>query len=215
MIRPLLAALACLGLGACATGGLEDAPEPIGDFELGFLVPIVSPNLTQGPLSREATPEEWKAATEAAFRERFAPFSGGTFYHLGVTVEGYVLAQPGIPVVLAPKSVLIFSVIVIEDATQQTLTAEPEQFTVLEDFSATSILGSGLVLSKEEQLAALAENAAAQTERWLREQPWFLDPSPAAPEVGDAPADAPPADTAAADPPPAEAPAMPEALLGQ
>ncbi|MEL6916081.1 MAG: hypothetical protein AAFP13_16425 [Pseudomonadota bacterium] len=178
MLRRLAPALACLALAACATTGPGTAPEPIGDFELGFLVPVASPNLTQGPLSRTATPEEWKAAVDAAFARHFSAFEGGTFYHLGVIVEGYVLAQPGIPVVLSPKSVLIFSVTVIEDATQTTLTAEPEQFTVLEDFSATSIVGSGLVLSKEEQLAALAENASARVETWLRTQPWFFDAPP-------------------------------------
>ena len=74
-------------------------------------------NLTKGPVSRDATPEEWKEAVRAAFEPRFKRYDGGKFYHLGVIVEGYVLAQPGIPVVLAPKSALIFSVTVIEDAT--------------------------------------------------------------------------------------------------
>ncbi|MEM1374594.1 MAG: hypothetical protein AAGF78_09470 [Pseudomonadota bacterium] len=174
MHRFCLLLVLALGLSACAETSLEERPDPIGDFQLGFLVPNASPNLTKGPVSRDATPEEWKAALEAAFQPRFARYEGGTFYHLGVIAEGYVLAQPGIPVVLAPKSALIFSVIVIEDSTQTTLTAEPQQFTVLEDFSATSIVGSGLVLSKEEQMANLADNAAQTVERWMRQQPWFF-----------------------------------------
>lgn len=175
MHRVLLLLALALGLAACAETSLDDRPEPIGDFRLGFLVPNASANLTKGPLSRDATPEEWNAALETAFRPRFARYEGSSFYHLGVIAEGYVLAQPGIPVVLAPKSALIFSVVVIEDSTQTTLTAEPEQFTVLEDFSATSVVGSGLVLSKEEQMANLADNAAQTVERWMREQPWFFD----------------------------------------
>ncbi|MEM9351036.1 MAG: hypothetical protein AAGA47_12310 [Pseudomonadota bacterium] len=175
MLRLVPLLTAALTLAACATTSLEEAPEPIGDFELGFLVPVASPNLTKGPVSRDATGEEWVAAMEAAFRPRLDRYDGGKFYHLGVIVEGYVLAQPGIPVVLSPKSALIFSVTVIEDSTEETLTAEPEQFTVLEDIDATSIVGSGLINTKEDQLAALAENAAIRVERWLREQPWFYD----------------------------------------
>lgn len=175
MHRILLLLALALGLAACAEAPLEERPEPIGDFQLGFLVPNASQNLTKGPVSRDATPEEWKAALETAFQPRFARYDGGSFYHLGVIAEGYVLAQPGIPVVLAPKSALIFSVIVIEDSTQKTLTAEPEQFTVLEDLSATSIVGSGLVLSKDAQMANLADNAAQTVERWMRKQPWFFD----------------------------------------
>lgn len=189
-MRRLLAALALLALTACAAAPeIEEAPEPIGDFKLGFLVPVASENLTRGPLSREATPEEWKAAAEAAFRPRFERYEGSTFYHLGVIIEGYVLAQPGIPVVAAPKSVLIFSVTLIEDATGTTLLEEPEQFTVIETLNAGSVLGSGFVQSREEQMANLSENAAKRVETWMREQPWFFDPSPVPP--------APPAEDAA------------------
>lgn len=180
MYRIFLMAALALGLAACSGPELEERPDPIGDFRLGFLVPVASANLTKGPVSREATPEEWKAAVEAAFKPRFARYEGSKFYHLGVIVEGYVLAQPGVPVVLAPKSALIFSVTVIDDATEETLTTEPEQFTVLEDFSAVSVVGSGLVLSKEQQMANLAENAAERVERWLRDQPWFYDEEPPA-----------------------------------
>ncbi|MCH2076163.1 MAG: hypothetical protein MK180_04635 [Rhodobacteraceae bacterium] len=183
MYRIALMFALALGLAACSETSLDERPDPIGDFRLGFLVPVTSENLTKGPVSREATPEEWKAAMETAFRPRFERYEGSSFYHLGVIVEGYVLAQPGVPVVLAPKSALIFSVTVIEDATQMQLTAEPKQFTVLEDFSATSIVGSGLVLSKEQQMANLADNAAVRVENWLRDQPWFYD------EAGEAAAD--------------------------
>lgn len=178
MYRITLMLALALGLAACSEPTLDERPEPIGDFRLGFLVPVASENLTKGPVSRDATPEEWKAAMETAFRPRFERYAGDNFYHLGVIVEGYVLAQPGVPVILAPKSALIFSVTVIEDSTQTQLTSEAKQFTVLEDFSATSVVGSGLVLSKEQQMANLADNAAARVEDWLREQPWFYDTAP-------------------------------------
>lgn len=166
---------AFLALAGCAAGDLEETPKPMGDFQLGFVVPITSPNLTKGPVSREATPEEWKDAMKQAFDARFSRFEGDAFYHLGVIVEGYVLAQPGIPLVLSPKSALIFSITVIEDATQETLTPEPHQITVVESIGAGTLLGSGLVMSREEQLEELARNAAVATERWLRQQPWFYE----------------------------------------
>ena len=179
MHRLILLIAMLAGLSACGTPSLDEAPEPIGDFRLGFVVPTVSPNLTKGPVSREATPEEWKEAARAAFEPRFKRYEGNSFYHLGVIIEGYVLAQPGIPVVLSPKSALIFSVTVIEDATQTVLTEEPHQITVLESLSAATVVGSGLVKSKEEQMKNLSENASVQVEKWLRDQPWFYDAAPA------------------------------------
>lgn len=184
---PRLALAFCLiFLAACARPTLEEAPEPIGDFRLGFLVPVASPNLTKGPASREATAEEWDAAMEAAFRPRLERYEGGKFYHLGVITEGYVLAQPGIPIVLSPKSALIFSITVIDDATETRLTEEPVQFTVVESFNAASVFGSGYVMSREAQMKNLAENAAVQAEEWLREQPWFTAVEPA-PEDAETP----------------------------
>ena len=160
-------------LSACATGELDTNPEPIGDFRLGFFVPSTAPEVTKGPASREASDEEWKAALKAAFEPRFQRYKGGEFFHIGAIVDGYVLAQPGIPVVLAPKSVLIFRVTIIEDATGNQYPEEPHQITVVESVGAGTILGSGLTSTKEEQLADLAENAAAATEKWMRDQPWF------------------------------------------
>ncbi|MEO0487461.1 MAG: hypothetical protein AAF092_16265 [Pseudomonadota bacterium] len=160
-------------LSACATTELETAPDPIGDFRLGDLLPRVSPSLTQGPVSRTATPEEWEAAMTAAFEQNFRRFSGARPYHIGFLVEGYVLAQPGVPVVLSPKSALIFSVNVGDVESGELLTKELVQFTVLETVSAGNVFGSGLTKDKEAQMAELAANAAKRVESWLREQPWF------------------------------------------
>jgi len=172
-ITRLFGLVAVILLGACAAGDLEETPDPIGDFRLGFFVPSTAPEMTKGPASREATPEEWKAAMKAAFEPRFQRYAGGSFFHIGAIVDGYVLAQPGIPIVLAPKSVLIFRVTIIEDATGKQFPEEPHQITVVESVGAGTVLGSGLTSTKEEQLADLAENAARQTERWMRDQPWF------------------------------------------
>ncbi|MEM1236288.1 MAG: hypothetical protein AAGI10_04895 [Pseudomonadota bacterium] len=190
-MRRIISLLALLSvLSACGDQSLEEKPDPIGDFRLGFLVPTTSQNITKGPASRDATPEEWKDAIRGAFEPHFRRFEGETFYHIGVIVEGYVLAQPGIPVVLAPKSALIFSVTVIEDATRMRMTPEPHQITVIESLGASTVVGSGLVMSREDQLQDLAENAADQVEKWMREQPWFYDEPPVVAAAEDSDGDA-------------------------
>lgn len=168
-IAVLLATLTCLG--ACASGErqLSQPVEPIGDFKLGF-AEVVAPNLVKGPLSREATQEDWIAAVDVALEQRFGRYSGDKFYHLGVSVEAYVLAQPGVPLVFSPKSALIARVTVWDDATQTKLNAETHQVTVLESFSAETVVGSGLTQSAEEQMRGLSANLALQIENWMRRQ---------------------------------------------
>ena len=174
-----LAILCVLALAACTNSNdLGRAPVPLGDFALGFNV-VVAPKMVKGPVSREATEEEWKAALTTAIDERFRRYDdlGSKLYHLGVSVEGYVLAEPGIPIVLSPKSVLIINVTVWDDAAQAKLNSEAHQLTILESASGKSILGSGLTQSKEEQMAALSRNAAKEIQNWMAkqmaEEKWF------------------------------------------
>jgi len=174
-LRRLLAALSLTLLAACASSldNLSETPEPIGDFFLGHNI-VVASNVTRGPLSREASEEELEAAVMAAIDERFRRFDGDRLYHLAISVDGYVLAQPGIPIVAAPKSALIFGVTVWDDAAEAKLNDTPHRITVLEDFSGDMLIGSGYTRTAEEQLASLAFNAARAVERWLREnEQWF------------------------------------------
>ncbi|ETX27508.1 hypothetical protein [Roseivivax isoporae] len=181
-LLPLLALLTLLG--ACADGAreLRQPVEPVGDFKLGHAI-VVAPNLVKGPASREATKEEWIASVDSALEERFRRYEGDAFYHLGVSVEGYVLAQPGIPLVFSPKSVLIVRVTVFEDATGRKLNEEAEQITALEAPSGKTIVGSGVTQSAEEQMTNLSKNIALQIENWMRRQSraegWFGGPAPA------------------------------------
>ena len=149
---------------------------PIGNFRLGEIVPRAEAELTKGPFSRSASREDWMDALDLAFNARFSRFEGGSYYHLGITAAGYVLAKPGIPVIGAPKSILIFTVIVLEDHTGKTLTEKPHQIMVIEQLSGGSFLGSGFIRRREEQLTDLAQQAASATENWLRTQPWFDGP---------------------------------------
>ncbi|MEL6960967.1 MAG: hypothetical protein AAGL89_18690 [Pseudomonadota bacterium] len=176
-MRKLFGLLGLLTLAAC--GGVRDdltAPaEQIGAFRLGHNVAVVT-DPTQGPFSRTVSDAEWQAAVVQAVDDRLgnARFFGDRFYHIGVAVEGYVLAQPGIPLVYTPKSVLIFSVNFFDDATQTKLNPERIQITVFEPCCSIPFLGSGLSKSAEEQLEGLAFNAARAIERTMRENAeWF------------------------------------------
>ena len=181
MFRLIPALGLVLGLAACANGQsqLGEPLEPIGDFKLGHAA-VVAPNLVEGPVSRNATEEEWIASVDEAVEERFRRYEGDSFYHMGISIEGFVLAQPGVPLVFSPKSALILRVTVWDDASQSKLNAEPEQFTVLESFTAETVVGSGVTQTKAQQMRNLSANAALQIEKWMRrmqaEEGWFGGP---------------------------------------
>lgn len=176
-------ALICvLGLlGACASkDDLAEPPLPMGNFLLGHNI-IVADAATKGPLSREASADVWEAALKSAMEARFNRYEGDKYYHIGTHIDAYVLALPGIPLVAAPKSILIITVNVWDDATGEKLTAEAKQLTVFEHSEKnTFILGSGLTNSKAAQIKNLSNNAARMIQRYLLENPeWFgLPPLP-------------------------------------
>ena len=183
-MRRLLAIFGLLALlGACASGkrDLNEAPVPLGNFKLGHNVAVAS-KAQQGPLSRKASEEELVAAMKKAISERFDRYEGDKFYHFGISVEGYVLAAPGIPLVVSPKSILIINLTVWDDAAGKKLNEEVHQITVLETFGTGPIVGSGYTLTKEEQLEQLAQNAAKSVERFLvkkrEEEGWFSETAP-------------------------------------
>lgn len=204
-------------LAACTNpNDLDQAPVDLGDFRLGHNV-VVASKMTRGPLSREASEEEWKEAMTSAIDERFGRYEGDKLYHLGVSVEGYVLAQPGIPLVASPNSVLIVLLTVWDDAAGGKLNTPPEQITIMETISGNTILGSGLTQSKEVQMRNLSRNAAKQIENFLvrrrASEGWFgAAPGP----VVSAPASAVEAadsSAAAVETPPAPRPVTPVAPI--
>ncbi|MET4101617.1 hypothetical protein ABIE58_001040 [Roseovarius sp. MBR-78] len=179
----LLVATACTN-----ANDLDEEPTYLGNFRLGHNV-VVAPNLTKGPASRAATKEEWIGAMTEAMTARFTRYKGDKLYHLGVSVEGYVLAIPGVPVVASPKSALILNVTVWDDAAGKKLNDEPELVTVVETISPRTVIGSGLTQSKEVQMEHLSRNAAKLIETWLNRQNdnlgWFEDDGrPAKEKIG-------------------------------
>jgi hypothetical protein len=167
-IFPSIAAAALLGLAACGdiTADLAGPVEPIGDFQLGFSE-VVAPNLQKLLVSRDATEEEWIEAVDRAVERRFDRFEGGSFYHFGISVEGYSLPPPMVP----GKSYLAIRVTVWDDSTQSKLDEEPKLIVNAEVFEAR------IARSREEMIRRLAQGAAREIEAWLREQQqtvgWF------------------------------------------
>eukprot|EP00581_Thalassiosira_minuscula_P025811 CAMPEP_0184409550 /NCGR_PEP_ID=MMETSP0738-20130409/4177_1 /TAXON_ID=385413 /ORGANISM="Thalassiosira miniscula, Strain CCMP1093" /LENGTH=187 /DNA_ID=CAMNT_0026767297 /DNA_START=108 /DNA_END=671 /DNA_ORIENTATION=+ len=180
-----------LVLAACGgSADLDEAPAPLGDFKLVHNI-VVAPKAQRGPLSRKASEEQLVETMRSAIAERFDRYDGSSRYHFGISVEGYVLAVPGVPVVLAPKSILIINLTVWDDAAGEKLNDEPKQITVAETFGTGALIGSGYTLDADAQLVQLSQNAAKAVERYLStqqaEQGWFQpDEAVAAVEAGSA-----------------------------
>lgn len=186
-VRVLLL-MAGLGLlAACDTNDLKDPPVPLGDFVLGLNIAVGEGAQAPG-ISRQATPEQWKAAIEKAMTDRFGRYEGSRIYNFSIRVDAYILAPPGIPLVASPRSALVFTVFVFDDATRTLLNPEGKQITMLEGVSPQSFIGSGITQNKEKQIARMSYRAALAVQKYLLENPdWFnLPPVPVAEGAGDA-----------------------------
>ena len=200
---PVILLAVCAALSGCgATNDLSKPPTPFGEFQLGYDIVIADKAEPVGP-SRKATPEEWEAAMKTAVDARFRRYDGNKLYHLGIAVNAYALAVPGIPILISPKSVVVVSVDVWDDTAQRIINAETRQFTVFEGLSGSTVIGSGLTKTREQQMQTLSENAARQINDWLvTNKVWFtpeaaaaraaLPPVPAAAAGGAKPATPPP-----------------------
>jgi hypothetical protein len=168
-----LLAVAALLLAAC-TAELDEATQAssLGDFRLQHLVVIVDEPI-QGAVSRSVTDTQLKDAVTNAVDARFRRFAGDTPYSIGIKVQGYVLAPRAVPVLFAPRSQLFLSINAYDGA-QQRLNEDTRNLIVNERAGGDTVVGSGYYQTAEEQLAELAENAAIEVERWLREnEDWF------------------------------------------
>ncbi len=189
-------------LGAC--GAKEDLavdpPVPLGDFVLGLNI-VIADEAGKVPISRNATPEEWEAAMKKAVEDRFGRYQGSRIYNIGIKIDGFALAPPGIPIVAAPKSVLAITANFFDDATQTRMHSEGKQIIVFESFSGDTVIGTGITRTKAEQMAALSYNAVKAVERWLLQNPEWFDLDPAVAAAALAASDAPPIATLPTDVP--------------
>lgn len=161
---------------------------PLGNFSLGHNVVVAPKVQTTATVSREVPKEQLTDALQSAIAERFDRYEGAKDYHFGVSIEGYVLAKRGVPVVAAPKSAMIIRLTVWDDAQGVKLNEEPEQLTVLETLDGASIVGTGWSQSAETQLLNLSRNTAQAIEDYLvkknTEEGWFQDETAPAPGDG-------------------------------
>lgn len=186
LFRRVMMVLSLCGLAGCQTNDLMEPPVPLGNFALGLNI-AVADNVQMVPISRKATPDEWEAAMIKAVDDRFGRYNGTKLYNIGIAVEGYALAPPGVPVVLKPRSILVVTANVWDDAAGQKLNAEGKQFHVFEKTSAETVVGSGLTQNKKKQMEILSYNAAKRVEQWFLENPeWFgLPPKKGGPAAVD------------------------------
>lgn len=183
MIPRLLAAALLVLAAACTNTDPDGKLLPLGDFRLGYTI-VRAIDVQKGPFSREATEQELTEALEQAVVQRFVRYDGDGLYHFGISIGGYVLAQPGLPVVYTPKSVMIFDVNVYDNATGEKLTEKPHRITAFEGLENTApIVGSGLARDKDAQLDNLAREGARLLQEWLARNPdWFI-PDPDTPRT--------------------------------
>lgn len=169
----LFAAFALALAAGCAREDLSKPMPPIGDFRLGYNIVVADNAKPVGP-SRKASAEEWETAIKAEIAKRTGTYQGDKLYHVAVGVDGYALAVPGIPVLLAPKSGLAITVNVWDDTAGVMINPEPKSFTIIEEISDKSVVGSGLTKTREEQIQGLAAQAARRINAWLVENKvWF------------------------------------------
>lgn len=160
-------------LAACQNSDLQKPPVPLGDFALGLNI-AVADNVQKVPISRTVTPEQWETEITKAVGARFGRYNGTKLYNIGVSVDGYALAPPGIPLVLKPKSVLVVTANIWDDAAGKKLNPKGRQFTIFEKLSPETFIGSGVTQSKQKQMEVLSYNAAKKIEGWLLQHPeWF------------------------------------------
>lgn len=184
-MTPLRIAALLVGLvllGACGKkDDLRDPPAPLGDFALGLNI-VVADQAQKSPVSRDATPEEWKVSLQQAIEDRFGRYdnSGTKLFNLGISIDGFALAPPGLPVLLKPRSLLVITANIWDDAAGQKLNTEGKRLIIFENTTGKTFIGSGLTQSKAQQMENLSFNAAKAVEGWLLDNPeWFgLPPKP-------------------------------------
>lgn len=159
-----------LTLAACdPTRDLKDPPKPMGAFKLGHNIAVArSPSV--GPGSLTATEAEWQAAMTKAVEDRFGVYEGERLYHIGISIDGYILSILDAPLLPTPKPVLIVTANVWDDALGRKLNDEAKQITVI----GGTFAGTGVAPSKDEQMANLAASAAKAVQNWLLEHPDWL-----------------------------------------
>ncbi|MBI1169760.1 hypothetical protein GC209_00010 [bacterium] len=180
LFRVVLAVLALAGLFGCDAHDAGEPPVPMGNFRMGLN--IVVPETAQTiALSRKATPEEWKTVMTQAMQDRFGSYTGDKLFDFGISIDGYMLAPPGIPVLANPRSALIVTVNVWDDAKQKLLVEGGKRITYVEGISPDALIGSGWTQNRKQQMKKLAFNVAKQVQNYMLDHPEWLGLPPKEP----------------------------------
>lgn len=178
LIRALPGLALLVVVAACDANDAGQPPRPMGNFAMGLN--IVVPETAQTiAISRKAEPEEWKTVMIAAMEERFGGYRGDKLFDFGISIDGYMLAPPGVPVVASPRSALIITVNVWDDAKKQLLVKGGKRLVIMEGVSGDSFVGSGWTQNKQAQMKKLATNAAKAVQDYMLEHPEWLGLPPA------------------------------------
>ena len=169
MLRFLTLIIGLALMGACTQTQIDEEPESLGEFKMRVNYAFAD-KAVQGPVSRDASPKEWNDAIQNAVDIRLGRYEGSQEYDIGISLEGYMLAPPGVPVIYNPKSTAIVLVHVYDVKRKKHL-AKGKQFQVLEDTTGGSAFkGSGHERTREEQMSGLALKVADRIEEWLAEE---------------------------------------------
>lgn len=186
LFRVIFAVFALVGLFGCDAHDAGEPPRPMGNFRMGLN--IVVPDMAQTiALSRQATPEEWKTVMTQAMQDRFGSYTGDKMFDFGISIDGYMLARRGIPVVANPRSALIVTVNVWDDAKQQLLVKGGKRITFVEGISPDAVIGSGWTQTKDQQMKKLAFNVARQVQNYMLDHPEWLGLPPKTTSASPAP----------------------------
>lgn len=167
-MRAILAVLtAVILLSACTVANPDNEEQvPLGDFKLDLNVAVTDSAKKMG-VTRDASPEEWEDALEAAIEKRFRRYEGDKLYHISYSLDGYILATKGGRLALAPRSAMSVTVHVWDSETKTQLKDRSKQMLILEQLDGETLIGSGFFNSKEQQMDNLAAQFAKAVERWL------------------------------------------------
>lgn len=181
MLRWIMMFATCGLLAACGETQLNEAKEDLGEFSARVTF-VYTDKALIWPTSRAATGAEWQVPLQQALDTRLRRYEGSQEYDVSISLEGFVLAPPGIPILFAPKSLAVVYAYVYD--------VEKEEFLVrkhrMEIFESTTgesaLVGSGHARTKEEQIDGLSLNIVDALEEYMAEQHaaegWFA-PSPA------------------------------------
>ncbi|OIQ34881.1 MAG: hypothetical protein BM559_05370 [Roseobacter sp. MedPE-SWchi] len=176
MIRILALLASLVLLAACEETQLNEAKEDLGDFNMRVSF-VYTDKALQWPLSRAAETSEWNEPIERALEARLGRYNGAGKYDVAITLEGFLLATGGIPVLVNPKSAAVVNVFVY-DVTTKTYLLKEHQMKIFEDTTGESaIIGSGYSRTKAEQIDGLALKIVDGLEEYMAaqhaEKGWF------------------------------------------